>query len=110
MKRPVAALAALLVGLCLPASGGHAASRGKLRVGFVSTAGAVPTTRTIEGGLLVGFLRAERKLGIQGRVLYATQNPTEALTSFARQRYDLVIDAFPYANPVDSVARRSFRA
>ena len=106
MKRPVAALAALLVGLCLPASGGHAASRGKLRVGFVSTAGAVPTTRTIEGGLLVGFLRAERKLGIQGRVLYATQNPTEALTSFARQRYDLVVDAFPYANPVDAVARQ----
>jgi len=106
MKRPVVALTMLLVGLFLPTSGGQATSRGKLRVGFVSTAGAVPTTRTLEGEPLAGFLRAERELGIEGRVLYATQNPSQALASFARQRYDLVIDAFPYANPVDSVAAK----
>src|SRR6476646_10411296 len=47
MKRPVVALTMLLVGLLLPTSGGQATSRGKLRVGFVSTAGAVPTTRTL---------------------------------------------------------------
>ena len=106
MKRSVAALAVLLVGLCLPASGGQATSRGKLRVGYVSTAGVVPSTRTLEGGPLVGFLRAERELGMEGCVLYATQNPSEALASFARQRYDLVIDAFPYATPVDNVATK----
>jgi basic membrane protein A len=63
----------------------------------VTSAGVVPSLRTLEGELFAGFLRAERELPIQGRVIYVspTQDPAGVLASLARQKYDLVIVGAP---------------
>lgn len=97
MKRPTLAVAALLVVACLAAAGGRATEKRDLRVGFVIYAGVEPSQRTFEGQMFKGFLRADKKLAVQGRVAYIApkEDPSTALDSFARQRYDLVIAAFP---------------
>jgi len=97
---------ATLVTASVPATDSRGGNRPTLRVGFVIYAGAAPSRRTIEGQLLLAFLRAERELGIDGRVLYVNRDPTEALQSLARQRYDLVIAALVSdTDSVDRVAR-----
>jgi basic membrane protein A len=109
MKRAIIALACLLLSGCLLATGGKAAQRGgKPKVGFVVLAGAVPTSRTTDGKMLLGFLRAQRKLAITGRVVYVgpTEDPTGTLASLARQKYDLIIAAFPNPPAVASAAKR----
>jgi basic membrane protein A and related proteins len=97
MKRRTLAVAAFLVVACLAATGGKATEKRELRVGFVTYAGVEPSKRTFEGQMLDGFLRADRKLDVQGRVAYIApnQDAATALQSFARQKYDLVIAAFP---------------
>lgn len=108
MKRAFLALAALLVAACLVATGGRATAKRQLRVGFVTLAGVVPTTRTLEGQAFAGFLRAEKRLGISGRVVYVgpTEDPVRALTGLARQDYDLVISAIPFEEPPEAAARQ----
>ena len=108
MKRHTFAAAGLLVAACLVATGGRATAKRQLRVGFVTFAGVVPTTRTLEGQAFAGFLRAEKRLGIRGRVVYAapTQDPARALVNLARQDYDLVISGIPFEEPVNVAARQ----
>lgn len=105
MKRGVLAVVALLVVASLAASGGSATPNRELRVGFVTYSGIEPSKRTLEGQQLVGFLRADKELGIQGRVQYIppNQDPTGALESLARQQYDLIIAAFP--GPIADIQR-----
>lgn len=106
MKRATLALAATLLTV-LAAGGGQAAELAGPRVALLTSAGVEPSPRTLEGQPLVGFLRAERKLGIRGRIVYVgpTEDPRAALAAVARQDYDLIVWAFPYSNPVDPVAR-----
>ncbi len=108
MKREILAVAALLVATCLVATGGRATGKRQLRVGFVTFAGVVPTTRTLEGQAFAGFLRAEKRLGINGRVVYVGPNedPVRALAGLARQDYDLVISAIPFEDPPKAAARQ----
>jgi basic membrane lipoprotein Med (substrate-binding protein (PBP1-ABC) superfamily) len=108
MKRPTLAVAALLVAACLVATGVRATAKRQLRVGFVTLSGVVPTSRTLEGQALAGFLRAEKRLGISGRVVFVgpNQDPVRALTGLARQDYDLVISAIPFEEPPKAAARQ----
>jgi basic membrane protein A and related proteins len=108
MKRGSLAVAALLVAACLAATGGRATEKRQLRVGFVTYSGVVPTKRTLEGQMFAGFLKADKELAIQGRVLYVppTQDPSGAMSDLARQKYDLIIVALPRVDIVYSVARK----
>ena len=108
MKRPTLAVAALLVAACLVATGGMATAKRQLRVGFVTFAGVVPTTRTLDGQALAGFLRADKRLEINGRVVFVgpTQDPVRALAGLARQDYDLVISSIPHRQPPMIAARQ----
>ncbi len=108
MKRAIIALAGLLLAGSLLATGGQASERREPRVGFVVFAGAVPSNRRTDEKMLLGFLRAQRKLGISGRVVYVgpTQDPTGTLASLARQKYDLIIAAFPNPPAVATAAKR----
>ncbi len=100
------AAAALLGTVFLVAAGGGASAAPQLRIGYVAIAGTVPSTRTLFGLPLLGFVRAVKKFDVQGQVVYVApnQDPTAALESLARQRYDLVIAGFPGGGPVDAVA------
>jgi hypothetical protein len=53
---------------------------------------------------LVGFLRAEKELAIQGRVRFIspTQVPRAVIASFGRQDYDLVVAPLFDPRPVDA--------
>ena len=108
MKRSTLVVAALLVAACLVATGGRATGKRQLRVGFVTFAGVVPTTRTLDGQAFAGFLRAQKRLGISGRVVYVGPNedPVRVFTGLARQDYDLVISAIPFAEPPEAAARQ----
>jgi basic membrane protein A len=112
MQRGITAFAALLVAACLTATGGKATAGGQPTIGFVVQSGVVPTKRTLEGQMFAGFLQAERKLAIRGRVVYTspTQDSTAALSSLARQRYDLIIVSLPRIDIVYTVARKFPRA
>jgi hypothetical protein len=93
MKRASLAVAALAVTACLLATGGRATATRELRVGYVTYAGIVPTKPELGGLTLAGFIRADRTLPIQGRVVYVSpnQDPSGALGLLARQKYDLII-------------------
>jgi basic membrane protein A and related proteins len=106
MKRGTLAVAALLLVACLAATGGRATAKRQLRIGFVVSSGTVPSKRTLDGQSLAGFLKAERQLDFQGRVVYVgpTQDPAGAMTLLARQKYDLIIVAVPRIDIVYTVA------
>ena len=106
MKLRSGAIALLVAGLL--ATGGNAAQSDRLRVGFVAYPGTQPTPRTLDGLVLFGFLRAEKKLPIRGTVRYIapTRGPADVLKSFARQDYDLVVAPLFDATPVDTISRR----
>jgi basic membrane protein A and related proteins len=108
MKRGTLAVAALLVVACLGAAGGGATGDRQLRIGFVTYSGVVPSKRSLDGQMLAGFLEAEKKLDIRGRVVYIgpTEDPTGAMTFLARQKYDLIVIALPRLDVVYSVARK----
>jgi basic membrane protein A len=108
MKRRTLAVAALLLAACLVATGGKAGRTRQPRVGFVIYSGTVPTKRDLGGQMLAGFLQAEKKLAIQGRLVYVgpTQDPTAAITFLARQRYDLILVALPRLDVVYRVAAK----
>jgi basic membrane protein A len=108
MKRDPLAVSAVLVAACLAAAGGSAAAK-QVRVGLVVYSGVVPSSRTIEGGMFTGFLRADRDPGVQGRVLYIppSRDPSGPLRLLAQQRYDLIITGFPGPiAEVDRIARQ----
>ncbi|HEX9093913.1 MAG TPA: BMP family ABC transporter substrate-binding protein, partial [Coriobacteriia bacterium] len=101
-------IAAALVAATLVATGVHASGAAEPRVGFVAYSGSVPTPHTLDGMAFVGFLHAERKLAIHGRVQYVgpTQGPGAVLRSFGRQDYDLVVAPLYDPGPIDAVSSR----
>lgn len=108
MKGVTVLLPPLLVGALVFATGAGATTKPKLRVAYVTNAGTVPTERDIFGAPFLGYLRAVKKFGLQGHVAYvgANEDSTSALTSLARQKYDLIISGTPDPSPVDVVAKR----
>lgn len=108
MKRGALAVAALLMVACLVATGGRAKRAAGPRVGLVIYSGVVPTKRTLDGQVFAGFLRAERELPIRGRIVYVApaRDPSVALTTLARERYDLVLVGIPRIDVADAVARK----
>jgi len=111
-RRAAIVLVALAAACSLAAASGRATDRRAPRVAYVTYVGAVPGPRTTEGLLLLGFLRAKQKLGIDGQVLYVSpaQDPTGLLETLARRQFDLIVVAFPDPAPVDVVARAFPRA
>ncbi len=107
MRRTLLALAVAAGATLLLAPGENAPARPPLRVGLVVGAGATPDRNQLFGLPYDGFIRAVERLGIEGRVLQAApnQDAVGALSFLARQRYDLVINAFPDAEPLVTVAR-----
>jgi basic membrane protein A and related proteins len=99
----------LLVGVLVVFSGGGVDAgwpRERVRVGFVTDLVAL-NSRPVPRQIVAAMRRAERRLGVGGRVL--ARNPNEVysrgVTSLARQRFDLVIGfSFQAADAVDSVA------
>jgi basic membrane protein A and related proteins len=79
----------------------------KLRVGYITSAGAA-TDDGIGERVYKGFVRAVRELGVDGHVLVVSPGhaPDSVLAAFGRQRYDLVIaGAFVAKAPVERAAR-----
>jgi basic membrane protein A len=108
MKSGALAVVALLVVACAAATGGGATAKRQPRIGFVTYSGVVPSQRTLDGQMLLGFLRAEKKLAFQGRVVLIspTGDPADALSYLGRQNYDLVLVALPRVDVVFGVARK----
>jgi basic membrane protein A len=79
-----------------------------LKVGLVTGIGGL-NDRSFNQLAYQGLQRAQRQLGVQGRV-FTSKAPGDYvpnLSALARQRYDLVIGVgFPMADAVDTVARR----
>jgi basic membrane protein A and related proteins len=107
MKLATLAVAALAMTVCLFEAGGKATATRALRVGYVTPSGVVPTKRELGGLMLAGFLRADRKLPIDGRVVYVSPNqgPSGALASLAGQKYDLIVAGFSDVPAVYRAAR-----
>src|SRR5262245_872442 len=86
-------LAALLATVLLVSTGGSASAQPQLRVAYVTAAGNVPNERDLLGAPLLGFERAVKQFGVEGRVFYVppNQDPVGTLESVARQKYDLII-------------------
>ncbi len=108
MRAAPFALAALLVTVLMLAGSDGATAKPQLRIGYVVAAGTEPSERNLFGLPLLGFVRAVKKFDVQGRVVYVSpnQDPTAALESLARQRYDLIIMGFPGVQAVGGVARK----
>ena len=112
-------LVLLLAVLVLAACGGKSSSGGgnttsstttsagkKIKVGLVTDIGGL-NDRSFNHLNYVGLLRAERELGVQGRVLesHAASDYVPNLSTLAQQHYDLVIGVgFLMADAVDTVA------
>ncbi len=85
-----------------------AAAGSQIKVGLVTDIGQL-NDRGFNHLAYLGLKRAERELGIQGRVL---ESPSSSdyipnLSTLARQGYDLIIGVgFDQANAVDSVAKK----
>jgi basic membrane protein A len=84
------------------------ASAAKIKVGLVTDIGQL-NDRGFNHLAYVGMKRAEKELGVQGRVL---ESPSAAdyvpnLSTLARQGYDLIVGVgFDQANAVDKVAQK----
>jgi basic membrane protein A len=79
-----------------------------LRVGLVTDIGGL-NDRSFNHLANVGLQRAEKELGVTGRVLTSSSNSDYVpnLSSLARQHYDLVIGVgFLMANAVETVAKK----
>jgi basic membrane protein A len=76
-------------------------------VGYVVEAGVVPSRNDLFGLPYDGFIRAVKRLGVEGRVVQIApnQDATGALSLLARQRYDLIIMGAPAPDAVGAVAR-----
>jgi basic membrane protein A len=111
----------LALALVLAGCGGKSSSSGgttgatttsggpkKVKVGLVTDIGGL-NDRSFNHLNYVGLLRAQKELGIQGRVLesHAASDYVPNLSTLAQQRYDLVVGVgFLMADAVDTVARK----
>jgi basic membrane protein A len=100
----------LLIALALAAVVGIADGGARVtnpRVGFVAYPGDTATPRTLVGLAFTGFVRAQQRLAIRGRVQYIspTQGPGTVMRSFSRQGYDVVIAPLFDSTPVDPLSR-----
>ena len=111
----------LALALVLAGCGGKSSSSGgttgatttsggpkKVKVGLVTDIGGL-NDRSFNHLNYVGLLRAQKELGIQGRVLesHAASDYVPNLSTLAQQHYDLVIGVgFLMADAVDTVARK----
>jgi basic membrane protein A len=80
----------------------------KVKVGLVTDIGGL-NDRSFNHLNYVGLLRAEKELGVQGRVLesHAASDYVPNLSTLAQQHYDLVIGVgFLMASAVDTVAQK----
>jgi basic membrane protein A len=104
----LAVLAVLAAVLLAAVSASAAGAKPALRVGYVTFAGAVPSSRDLYGVPLMAFVRATKQYGVEGRVVYVAPNedPAVAIESLARQKYDLIIVGLPNASGVDEAAAR----
>jgi basic membrane protein A and related proteins len=86
------------------------ASQGKkIKVGLVTDIGGL-NDRSFNHLAYVGLQRAEKELGIQGRVLTSKSNADYVpnLTTLAQQKYDLIIPVgFLMADATDAVAKQA---
>lgn len=88
------AAAALVVLIALVATAGASAKpKVPLRVGMVQLIGGHPGTDNIGGAFYLGFVRATRLPGIEGRVVEIppSGDPLPALELLARQQYDVIV-------------------
>jgi len=89
------------------------ASQGKkIKVGLVTDIGGL-NDRSFNHLAYVGLQRAEKELGIQGRVLTSKSNADYVpnLTTLAQQNYDLIIPVgFLMADATDAVAKQAPKA
>jgi basic membrane protein A len=105
----------LLVVLAAGCGGGSKSSKGRtttehkqVRVGLVTDTNQL-NDRGFNHLAYMGLLRAERELGIQGRVFQSNsaQDYVPNLARFAQQGYDLVVSVgFAQADAVETVAKR----
>jgi basic membrane protein A len=107
------ALASLLGAVLVISIGGSADAKPALRVAYVTEAGTLPNERDLLGAPLLGFVRAVKQFGVEGRVFYVppNQDSVGTLESAARQKYDLIIVALfgvpsNEPTPVDIAARK----
>jgi basic membrane protein A and related proteins len=107
MRRLTITAGALLAATLVVATGQAREGASGPRVGFVAYSGNTPNPRTLEGSALAGFLRAEQRLPIRGRVQYIspTQGPGTVLRSFSRQGYKLVVAPIFDSSSVDQISK-----
>jgi basic membrane protein A len=119
VKAKPTGLAALVALLLLVAAGCGGGSSGggttaatttapKIKVGLVTDIGGL-NDRSFNQGNYQGLLRAEKELGVDGRVLQSKQNADYVpnLSTLARQNYDLVVGVgFLMADAIDTVATK----
>jgi basic membrane protein A len=107
-RATVVTAAAIVIASAIPSSETMASTRAsKLRVGLVIPIGAAPNNRNVVNMPYLGFVRAVKAFGVQGRVVQVAPNEdgTRALAFLARQRYDLIIMGTPEPpHALDSVA------
>ena len=106
MKRCAALLPVVMVSLTL--LGGVAGGTKPVRVLFVTDLLKPATKHDFRGIAYLGFLRAVKDFGIQGRVVQIDpyQEATQKLSAFARQDYDLIYTGTLLPDDVDAVARK----
>jgi basic membrane protein A len=105
--RRLAVVMTLVCGLTTPAAG-TADTAARLRVGYVTDAGAL-SDGAIGEHMYKGFVRGVRELGVDGRVLVVspTRSADAALSELGRGRYDLIIaGGFIQAGAVNAAALR----
>jgi len=104
MKRCTAPLAVALLSLAL--LGGAAGGTRPLRVLFVTDLLKPATKHDLRGIAYLGFLRAVKDFGLQGRVVQINpyQHAAPKLAAFARQHYDLIFTGTLVPEDVDAVA------
>jgi basic membrane protein A len=92
--------------MVLAASAGTGAER--LKVGLVIDVLTKPSTHDLRGLQYLGFLRAVKELGVQGRVVQINpkHGAADALASLGRQKYDLVFTGLAGLLEVRAAARR----
>jgi basic membrane protein A len=84
------------------------AAANKIKVGLVTDIGGL-NDRSFNQGNYQGLLRAQKELGVDGRVLESKQNSDYVpnLSTLAQQHYDLVVGVgFLMADAIDTVATK----
>jgi basic membrane protein A len=107
MRRLFLGLLATLGACALLVPGAGAPAQRQLRVGLVVEAGLAPSRTDLFALPYDAFIRAVKRLGVEGRVVQMApnQDANGALSLLARQRYDLIIMGAPAPDAVVTVAR-----